>query len=101
MVEDGIGDSGRWVGRMKEPTFDPNCQTCGGTLHPCECHLLVDSEFTDLHPPHGKPWFEWKGICPRCHEHQWTYKPTSIPKMKFCEICKFHRIVEEDAGLID
>lgn len=71
--------------------FDPDCTTCGGTLHPCECHLMLsDTGYDDMHPPHGRPFFEIKGLCDRCHEHDWG-EPQGSLQIRWCSICRVGR----------
>lgn len=71
-------------------TFDPDCTTCGGTLHPCECHIFGGGDYDGLHPPHGKPFWEWRGLCPDCHEHDWG-EPQGSSQIRWCSICRVGR----------
>ncbi len=91
-----------WGRAMTVPatvTFDPDCKHCGGTLRICECHLftddVVDGPFDDYHPPHGRPFWEWKGMCKSCHEHEWA-ETSGIPPLRRCTICNVYRDAHAD-----
>ena len=73
------------------------CKYCEGTLRLCECRLLQGG---DLHAPHGSTWWEMKGRCYKCCDHEWGEARGSMA-IRWCSVCGVGREAKNFAGVPD